>query len=267
MECFQILDRARATEVEGVLTDADVARVVALPLGDVREFVFDHGALAQRAASGGRLESVCGAAAGAVHSPRWRPSARCRTRRWCIARAGDSDRRRRDRTRPRCRTRSRCTCPFGHSIVRLRILSVKADLGNRLPLRDFHGLQTILPRLASTVIDERAVDVPAVNQQVVDVESLVCHIDRQGRHRFVLGTIRRRDGAGEDQTAIDVRRNVTLESVEPLTLALASVTHLRGPRSRRVDPPPRPRECATHRPGDRAPDPASGSARGPRPAP
>src|SRR5918995_445739 len=56
MECLQVLNRARATEVEGVLADAHVARVVALPLGDMREFVFDHGALAQRAASGGRLD-------------------------------------------------------------------------------------------------------------------------------------------------------------------------------------------------------------------
>ena len=51
---------------------------------------------------------------------------------------------------------------------------------------------------------------------------------RQGRHRFVLGTIRRRDGAGEDQPAIDVRGDVPLESIEPLALALAAVTHLRS---------------------------------------
>src|SRR5215203_4546055 len=56
MKCFQVLDCARAPEVKGVLADADVARIVALPLGDMREFVFDHGALAQRVASGGRLD-------------------------------------------------------------------------------------------------------------------------------------------------------------------------------------------------------------------
>ena len=56
MERFQILDGARPPEVEGVLADADVARVVALPLGDVRKFMFDHRALAQCLASGGRLE-------------------------------------------------------------------------------------------------------------------------------------------------------------------------------------------------------------------
>src|SRR5216683_3259516 len=44
----------------------------------------------------------------------------------------------------------RCTCPWGHSIVRSRRFSLKADLGNRLPLCDFHGLHTILPRRPST---------------------------------------------------------------------------------------------------------------------
>src|SRR5215203_5085855 len=56
MKYFQVLDCARAPEVKGILTDAHVARRVALPLGDMREFVFDHGALAQRVASGGRLD-------------------------------------------------------------------------------------------------------------------------------------------------------------------------------------------------------------------
>src|SRR6266542_3099951 len=59
-----------------------------------------------------------------------------------------------------------------------------------------------------------------------DFESLVRHVDRQGRHGFVLGTIRRCDGAGDDQPAIDVGGNVTLEAVEPLALALPPVTHL-----------------------------------------
>ena len=45
---------------------------------------------------------------------------------------------------------------------------------------------------------------------MVDVESLVRYVGRQGRHRFVLGTIRGRDGAGKNQTAIDVRGKVTL---------------------------------------------------------
>ena len=56
MKHLQILNRARTTKIEGVLADADVARVIALTLGDVRQFMFDHGALAQRAASGGRLD-------------------------------------------------------------------------------------------------------------------------------------------------------------------------------------------------------------------
>ena len=56
MECLQILDRARAAEVKGILAHADVARVVPLPLRDMREFVLDHRALSQGRASSGRLD-------------------------------------------------------------------------------------------------------------------------------------------------------------------------------------------------------------------
>src|SRR6266850_486629 len=56
MKRFQVLDRARAAEIKGVLADADVARVVPLPLRDVREFVLDHRALSQRVAASGRLD-------------------------------------------------------------------------------------------------------------------------------------------------------------------------------------------------------------------
>ena len=45
MECLQVLDGARAPEVEGVLTDTEVTRVIPLALRDVREFVLDHRAL------------------------------------------------------------------------------------------------------------------------------------------------------------------------------------------------------------------------------
>src|SRR5438093_1604559 len=56
MDCLQVLDRARATEIESVLADSDVARVVALPLRDVGEFVFDDRALSQRLASSRGLD-------------------------------------------------------------------------------------------------------------------------------------------------------------------------------------------------------------------
>src|ERR1700686_471034 len=55
MEGLQVLNRARAPEVEGVLTDADIARGVALTLRDMCEFVFDDCALSQGLASSDRL--------------------------------------------------------------------------------------------------------------------------------------------------------------------------------------------------------------------
>src|SRR3989454_7965562 len=56
MECLQVLNGARATKVEGVLADPDVARVVALTLRDVGELMFDRRARSQRFASSGCMD-------------------------------------------------------------------------------------------------------------------------------------------------------------------------------------------------------------------
>src|SRR3989442_4545316 len=53
VECLEVLDCARATEVEGILAHTDIPRLVSLSLRDVGEFVFDRCALAQRLASSG----------------------------------------------------------------------------------------------------------------------------------------------------------------------------------------------------------------------
>src|SRR5918996_3706899 len=56
MERLQILDGARTAEVKRVLADADIARVVALSLRDMRELVLDRRAFPQGRASGRRPE-------------------------------------------------------------------------------------------------------------------------------------------------------------------------------------------------------------------
>src|ERR687892_2390000 len=56
MQGLQILDRARTAEVEGVLANADVARVGALSLRNMRELMFNRRAFPQRRASRGRLD-------------------------------------------------------------------------------------------------------------------------------------------------------------------------------------------------------------------
>ena len=56
MECLQVLDGARSSEVEGVFSDTEVARVVPLALRDMGELVLDHRALTQRFASSGSLD-------------------------------------------------------------------------------------------------------------------------------------------------------------------------------------------------------------------
>src|ERR1700687_3607187 len=56
MEGLQVWNRARASEVESVLTDADIARGVALTLRDMCELVFDERARSQGFACSGRLD-------------------------------------------------------------------------------------------------------------------------------------------------------------------------------------------------------------------
>src|SRR5436190_7542875 len=56
MECLQILDRARTTEIKRVLADADIACVIPLALRDMGELVFDHRALSQRVAPSGCVD-------------------------------------------------------------------------------------------------------------------------------------------------------------------------------------------------------------------
>jgi 2-isopropylmalate synthase len=56
MERFQILDRARTTEIERVLPDTDIACVIPLALRDMGELVFDHRAFSQRVAPSGSVD-------------------------------------------------------------------------------------------------------------------------------------------------------------------------------------------------------------------
>jgi hypothetical protein len=56
MECLQVLNGTRAAEVEDVLAEADVSRMVPLPLRDMCELVLNHRALPQRRPSCGGLK-------------------------------------------------------------------------------------------------------------------------------------------------------------------------------------------------------------------
>src|SRR6266853_5762396 len=225
MECLEILDRARPTEIKRVLADADIACVIPLALRDVGELVFDHRALSQGFAPSGGA-NLCAEPLLELFVFRDGDGAP-------VAELGGGA------LRAQATSIADVSIEFDHGAEREAVnLSVRAldravaDVEREGRLRK----QTAVARLPGFaddraappehLIDERAVDVPAVDQQVVNVESLVRHVDRQGRHGFVLGTIRRGDGAGDDQPAIDVCGYVTLESVEPLALALPAVTHL-----------------------------------------
>src|ERR1700681_3092415 len=174
MEGLQVLDRTRATEVEHILADPDVARLVALPLRDMGEFVLDHRALTQRLAPGGGLDLLA--------KPRLQPlvfrngdrapvaelgGSALRAHRAAIAHVGIKfdDRAERKGLHVTLGTFDRVVAeiePEG----RLRKLAAVL----RLP-----GLADDLSASAEYLVHQRAVDVPAIDQQLVDLEALPLH--------------------------------------------------------------------------------------------
>src|SRR6202022_3616540 len=201
MEGLQVLDRRPAPEVEGVLTDADIARGVALPLRDMCEFVFDDAALSQGLASSGRLYLLAQPCLKAL-----------------VLRDGDrasmAELGRRALRAPGTAI-AYVGIEFDHAAER-KALHVSLGAFDR-PVAEIQpegrlGKQAAVVRLprfthnlaapAEHVVDEPTVDVSPIDQQLVDGAALPLHVDRQGRHGLVLGAIRGGDGARQDPSAM-----------------------------------------------------------------
>ena len=227
MECFQVLYRARAPEVEGVLADAAVAS----PRGPA---VARCGRVCVRsscAPAGPRARRRSAPADAAA--PRSRSFAAIRTERpWPraavvhCARTGHGSQTSGSNSTV-VPNDTRCICPWGQAIVRSRRLRGKADLGEQAAVGGSPRSTDNRAAPAEHVVDEGTVDVAAIDQQVVDGEALPLKVDRQGRRGLRLGAIGGRDGARQDQPAIDIRREMPLEAIEPLALTLAAVAHVR----------------------------------------
>ncbi len=226
VECLQVLDRTRSAEVEGVLAQTNVACLVALPLRDVGEFVFDRGALAQRLASSGGLNLLAQPRLKLlVFSNGDRPSmakfcgGALRTHGTAIAHVGVELNDRAER-----KALHLALGAFDRPVAKIEL---EGRFGEQAAIVRLPRFAHNVPAPAEHVVHEGAVDIAAIDQQMIDVESLAGHVPRQGGHRLLLGAIRGRDGAREDQPPVDVSGNVTLESIEPLAFALAAVPHLR----------------------------------------
>src|SRR5216684_4641974 len=177
MEGLQVLDRARATEVERILADPDVARVVALPLRDMGEFVLDHRALTQRLAPSGCLDLLA--------KPRLQPLVFRNGDRAPVAELGGGALRAHGAAIAHVgiefddgaeRKGLHVTLgAFNRAVAEIepegRLRKLAAVL--RLP-----GFAYDLSASAEYLVYERAVDVPAIDQQMVDVESLPLHVGR-----------------------------------------------------------------------------------------
>ena len=170
MESLQVLDRARATKIEGVLTDADVARVIALALGDVRELVFNHRALSECFASGGGAELF--------PEPLLKRFVLSDRHRAPVAKLGGGA------LRAKATAIADVGIELDHRAEREALhlpVWARDRAGADIEREGRLGKQLALPRLprlahdrtapAEHLIDKGAVDVPAVDQQVVNVES------------------------------------------------------------------------------------------------
>src|ERR1700736_634813 len=224
MEGLQVLNRARAPEVEGVLTDADIARGVALTVRDMCEFVFDDRALSQGLASSGRLYLLA--------QPRLKALVLRNGDRASMAELGGGA------LRAHGTAIAHVGIEFDHAAERKALhlalgafdrpvaeIQPEGRLGKPAAVVRLPRLTHNLAAPAEHVVDEPTVDVAPIDQQLVDGDALPLHVDRQGRHGVVLGAIRGGDGARQDEPASDIRGELPLEAIEPLALTLAPMTH------------------------------------------
>src|SRR5207247_7021275 len=74
--------------------------------------------------------------------------------------------------------------------------------------------------------DERAVDVAAIDVQLIGLDKLLREVSAQGWDCFVLGPIRRQNRARQDESFVEVSGDMTFVAIEELGLALATVPHV-----------------------------------------
>src|SRR5450432_1764102 len=223
---LDILDHGCPTQVEVVLACADVPGAPTLPAGDVCEPVFDVGSFPELVAASGRGELLAEALLQllVLRDRDASPLAEFRSgalrAKWTVvanvgvelgARAqlevdhlacGASD-----RANPQVELEGR----LRKQLLVLRVPWLADDLA-----------------LASqNVVDDGAIDVGSVDEQLVDLAVLSVDIRLQRGGGLFLGAIGWRHRAGKNQVAINVGGDVLLVAVEPLGLALAAVPHLR----------------------------------------
>jgi hypothetical protein len=88
------------------------------------------------------------------------------------------------------------------------------------------GLADDFTAIGEDLIDDSAVHVSAIDVQHRDLEPLPFNVGIQRWGCLFLGPIGRRQGAGEDEIAVEIGGDVPLVSVETAALAFAPVTHL-----------------------------------------
>src|SRR5690606_11488217 len=202
VDVLQILDGGSTPEVEDVLAHAPVARSIPLSLRNVRELVFDHGALAEfrapRASSNELAQPVLDLlVVGDRDGP---PAAFLRACALGTLWTAVTDLR---VELDHGAERERLHLPGGALDRPVTHVEVEDRLRKHLAVARPPGLAYDAAAPGKNVVDERTVDEGSVDGELADHESLPYDVGRQMGHGFLLGTIRRCDIAGPHEGVVD----------------------------------------------------------------
>src|SRR5579883_3506179 len=225
MNCLEVGERSGASPVKQVGADADVSSASSLPAAGVGERVLDCHTLAEPLSPRGRSRqflqallqrlvvgdrngaSVAGRAIGAL------PALGT-----AVAQLGiEFDRRAEFEA---------LGMAFGTSDGPVTDVDLEERLGEVVAIARRPWTTDDIAVVVGDLLDERRVDVGPVDIGRSDRSTEIREVFFEIGRRFLFGAIGRRHGAGQDESGVEIEREMALEAIEAFALALPSVPHL-----------------------------------------